>query len=484
MQCALLPPEVDVVCLYGVENFSEKFLEWLDEKKERCFLILEDREISFVAPHLQVRLFFLPKDSEETVLKQILWEYLFLKFYYISPKNEKGSTLFEKMQRLQEGVHLIASDWCDLKLTVVKNVLRNFDKMPVALRGKDLFGKFQNVPAVICGSGPSLTKNVEQLKELQENALIFAGGTALSLLSQHEINIHFAAAIDPNPPEERFTVLKDQKVPFLYQNRVDQKILEKVTSPLLWFPDCGSSILERYMFGEETFDGGWNVATFCSAVAQAMGCNPIIFVGMDLAAEGKQIYAAGAVPTEQETKLIEVKNEEGISFYSKRDWMMARSWLENLAKKHSETQFFNATEGGIGIPGIENKPLSTIRQLHLQKKENLYGKILSILDELNPIGSKEQFELIVKEIVDSFKEIHKLCIAFLKRAEEIFPTPLSNDGTIVVILFELEEEIAYKAILSTIWQIWQPVLLRENSAFPELQKILLFKRILEDLHAV
>src|SRR6185503_9490810 len=66
-----------------------------------------------------------------------------------------------------------------------KNFYHNILELDNAENGSALSGKFQGVPAIICGAGPSLGKNIELLKTLKDKALIFAGGTAMNALNAY-----------------------------------------------------------------------------------------------------------------------------------------------------------------------------------------------------------------------------------------------------------------------------------------------------------
>lgn len=470
--------DVDVMCLYGFEKTPDEMICWLNEKEHRALVILDDRLFHHQPEHPRARSFFLPPGGEEEVFKQVAWDYLFLRFgYKASPEKEGAGDFFCRLRAVQDGVHLVASDWSSPDMQVVKNALTNIAHISKARGGKDLFGAFKGTPALICGSGPSLEKNRHLLEELSSRALFFVGGSALAVLSQDLKEIHFAAAIDPAPPEERFKSQSFFEAPFFYQNRVSPSLLNLVHGERIYLADSGSSLVEQEMFEGDFFDGGWNVATFCTAVATALGCSPIIFVGMDLAAAAGQIYASGALPTSSERgHLIEVTDEAGKSFASKRDWMVAREWLEAHIKAHPETVFLNATEGGIGIPGAQSIPLSEVKERYLQVQKNLQGIVWAALQELTRLDSQEEKRNQMRE---SFSKLKELCRDFLARAEEIHPEPFARDGICSVLLFELEEEVAYKQVFAPFWEIWRRIIAREGKGDPHMHKILLIKHTLE-----
>ncbi len=159
---------------------------------------------------------------------------------------------------------------------------------------------------------------------LKNNALLFAGGTALSSLGKYGLTPHFGGLIDPHPPTGRFFQHKSFEIPLFFQSRVSPDLLKQMRGPLLWIPGSQNDLLT-----EETFDGGWNVSTFLTAIAQKLGCNPIILVGVDLAQRGEKSYA-GDFERPEGGELIWVQDD----LYTRRDWLFAADWLADLAAAH------------------------------------------------------------------------------------------------------------------------------------------------------
>lgn len=469
----------DVLCLYGLSRVTPACYTWLEAKEHRQLIVLEDTTPFASFEHPRAHLFFLPQGGEEEVFKQIAWEHLFLRFHYL-PEEEGRGVLFA-LEGIQKGVHLIASERSDLRQTVVKNFLKNVEVLGKALDGRQLFGKFLGVPAIICGSGPSLAQNGEELRHFSDKAVLFGGGSALAWLAGKNIPIHFAAAIDPSSPKERFPSQFYADTPLIYQNRVDPVLLQSAEGPLVYLPDAGSSLVESHLSETLFFDGGWNVATLCTAFATALGCAPIIFVGMDFCAEAGQIYASGITPTEKEKELIPVILE-GKEVHSKSDWLIAREWIEEFVHSHPETLFLNASEGGIGVPGVANISLKQVEEQHLQPIPDLDQRIESALGEITPVAERPLLRARQVEVVDSLKRIGEHCKTFLESAEKTFPAPLASNGACTLALFEIEEEIAYHLFLAPLWEIWEKVLLREGKGEIRLHQVLLLTQVLEGLN--
>jgi hypothetical protein len=468
--------DADVCCVYGgtLEEIYGRFESWLSEKEGRYLVFLqEDLDPSF-ALSLDPRVRFVALDQEEQ-FKQIAWEFVFLRFaYFDEVKSAESLQHLARFKHLQSGVHLTASDYSDGGEKVLRNVFHNARKRHHALPGQELSHAFKGIPAIICGSGPSLAKNIQLLKRLDQRALLFAGGSALNVLSAEGIVPHFSASIDPDPPSKRFYEQTAFEVPFFYQDRLAHRLLEMVHSPLLWMADSGGYPIEQWLSQTPPFDGGWNVATFGAALAQALGCAPIIFVGMDLSCTGEQLYAPGVKSVKEEENLIHVRD----ALYSKPDWLMAAKWIEEFAHKHPECRWINATEGGLGFQGIPSESLESVIGAHLQRPFDLRGSVHARLQQIEAFMPSCEEQL--REVEKSLERCAQIADQLLASIEKWYPQPPHEKGEIVLLEFDLEEELACHHILTPLWDVWKHVFQREitDPSKSFINKLLFFKRVI------
>lgn len=487
----ILDEEADVLCIYGSgqQNVAAK---WLAQKEKRRVVIFEQNP-SFSSMPENIRSVCLPCDEEE--YKRIAWDFLFLQFTYLplscyaEEERVLAEKIFQKMAHVQEGVFLLASDYKDFGKQITANFLNNLSLLPLSRPSSHLCCVFKGVPALICGAGPSLEKDLNQIKELSQNALIFAGGSALAVLSQSGIAPHLGASLDPNPPYRRFLEQTAFEVPFLYQSRVCSRLLGLVHAPLLWTEGSGGypleeALLKQLGIEQEPFEGGWNVAAFCIALALRMGCNPIIFTGMDLAAKEKKLYARGVLE-DKTSRLIESQDIRGHPIYTQRDWVMAAKDLEELFAARPDTLFINATHGGRGFKGTLELPLSEIKDRHLQKKWDLAGMLHAAVEAtpLLPVDFP-QVETVLFEVKSSAKRCREFCSKLLQEIEKSYPKIPWNKGEYALLAFELEEELVYQTLLLPIWEIWKTPLLREAGqpleGAQKINQLLFFRKILDE----
>jgi hypothetical protein len=497
-------PQCDVVVVYG-EDLQKNYREyqpWLEESEQRYLLLLSEdgdeateRIVSEsgkeMISHPQVRVFFLTPSQEEEIYKQIAWEFLFLKFHYVdSLMTKREKEIFSKLTYYQSGIHLLASDYSDLGLKVFANFFQNMTHLDAIKEGFSLYRKFEGIPAIICGAGPSLGENIEQLKKVSQEALIFAGGTALNLLSKAEIRPHFGAFIDPQFPFDRYLEQSQFDLPIFFQSRSSHDVLLAHQGPLLWMRGNGGLSIEDWLMDHlhistPAFDGGWCVGSFCLALAYVLGCDPIILVGVDLACSGERVYAKG-VEEKIGPQFFPKKNKYGKEVMTKTDFLMAADWIEKFVIKHRDRTFLNAGKGGLGFQGIADLSLPEIAEKHFKNREDLFGRVHAEIVKAEPL-CKEEYPLKegLDQILSSLKRCQKICEQMLVKLENTFPHLPENDGEFRLHEVELEEELAFGKIIAAVWNIWKHVLLRNHPHDPNwefgkyINRLLFYKNVID-----
>lgn len=175
-------------------------------------------------------------------------------------------------------------------LIMQSNILRNLPGMIRSMSLDAVANQFQQIPAVIIGAGPSLSRNIDVLREAAPGVLLIASDTALRPLLRHGIHPHIVVSCDPLQLNHRHF----EGIPSLgeailaYLPETNAEILQQFAQHprLLCLHDLQSKLLQRLagMLGiRKTFRRRMNVG-YCSFIlAQEMGCSPIILAGMDLA---------------------------------------------------------------------------------------------------------------------------------------------------------------------------------------------------------
>ena len=327
--------EVSIICKEGISLlFYQKMQNWLDEKVGRWLIFIEKYGMEIpeeIIKDRRVRIYTLQTPiQKELIAKQIGW-FSVGKELFIESNEWKAL-----IEPYHIAAQLILSDAGDFGLKVARHLKMNLQKSARSL--KMMKNSMQNVPAFIVGAGPSLEENKDLLKEMGDKGLIIAAGSAIELMATRP---HLSVAIDPHIPVKRKQFFD---VPICFQSRVHPKSLDKVKGERIYFPDCHFAF-EPWLVGEEGLtECGWTSGTAAVSIALHLGCNPIVLIGMDFCYKDDQKYSNKKSYKVQQEK-ISIFNKEHLEVQTQRDWLLAKSWLENLAVQHSKVSFYNTSSG-------------------------------------------------------------------------------------------------------------------------------------------
>lgn len=268
-------------------------------------------------------------------------------------------------------VNIATSDY--FRYLWAMNVLINNRNITGAASGNGLYQKFKGMPAIIVSAGPSLDKNVKQLEALKDKAVIIAGGSSIGILNRNNIKPHFMVAIDGDPEEKDiFEGIDFTDIALIYINRLFFEIVNEYKEKRFLFLDNDDTI-SKYFLGTFECDyvdipSSQTVAGINIDLACFLGCDPILFVGQDLAYTNLQMHAEGAAHMvnfekslkENPNKFIEINDIEGRETYTIKQFLTTRKGMQYKMDKYkkSNISFYNCTEGGIGFENIPNLSLN------------------------------------------------------------------------------------------------------------------------------
>lgn len=492
--------KTQVLYVYGIGDgqFYEAALPWLKKDRRRRLVFLED-DLAALAAFLQMEratvllqdshvqlLYFENLSDTEAVFEVLYWNFALTRIVVTAlPKYaETKADLYAKLR------HKITYD-AAVKNALVDEYLRyggaffinfyqNMLSLPGSYLGNKTFGSFRKVPAIICGAGPSLAKNLPLLSKLMDKALVFAGGSALNALNAAGIQPHLGAGIDPNPAQfERLSGNQAFEVPFYYRNRMYHDAFEMIRGPRLYITGCGGYDIsdyfeERLKIQHEFLDEGHNVINFCLQMALQLGCNPVIFVGMDLAFTGMKSYAPGVEEDvhfdpekfvdidDFDAKPLLLKDVYGAPLYTLWKWVAEADWIGEFAKEHPEITILNATEGGLGFPGVPNMPLADAAEQYLERDfpiaDRLHGeiqnssmpqvtsaKVINAMKELREslVRCIKAFDILLEETQTALEQVKK---------EKIVPKT-HQSGRSALVETDLAEEAGYQYVLEIFNQV-------------------------------
>jgi 2-polyprenyl-3-methyl-5-hydroxy-6-metoxy-1,4-benzoquinol methylase len=272
-------------------------------------------------------------------------------------------------------------------------LLNTLTNLPVIATESDvtsLFDAFPGMPAVVVAAGPSLDRNIAELKTLENRVLIVAVDTAVRALVAADIRPHLVVSADPSEANARhlndlpnasgmWLVAEGSVHPTVLPQFAGRMFAFKVSNHHPW-PWLAAHRAER-----GTLQAWGSVLTTAFDLACRMGCGPIVFAGADLAYTNRLLYCRNTayesdwshLPTDEarvelfdrvyfpnhETSLhADVDGREVLTaprFIQFRDWLVAR------ADAAGDRRIVNATGGGILYGGrIDQSDLTTVLAQH------------------------------------------------------------------------------------------------------------------------
>lgn len=222
----------------------------------------------------------------------------------------------------------------------------------------------EDIPGIVVAAGPSLNKNIEELKNAKGKAFIIAVDTAIKPLLKAGIVPDMFFVIDAMKPLELVKMEGARNIPMITTLNAASDLLNYHTGAKFFFN-------EMYLFAEKIFDrsgkpygdvaSGGSVATNAFSLLYKLGITTIILVGQDLAYTNHRSHADGTFQEKMKMEdtsnfeMVEGNYEEKVP--TRPDFKFFLEWYVDYIKGCKERtknfRVINATEGGAKIAGTE-----------------------------------------------------------------------------------------------------------------------------------
>lgn len=236
-----------------------------------------------------------------------------------------------------------------LALTLLKNnhvVDDLFDKIPK-----------RDIPIIIVAAGPSLAKNVKELKNVGAKAIMIVVSHAAKTVIENGVNPHLIAIADSRTGESHLAFDTKRKLRLLINTKAVAEVQKQYAGKLIYESiDLELFPVERFRKETYLFPNGGSVATNAFGLFVRAGFRNIILVGQDLAYDSNGNSHAGG---EKETRGVEKEIEgiDGEMVKSRGDWLFFLQNYERMIEDYSDLNVIDATEGGAKIHGSIVMPL-------------------------------------------------------------------------------------------------------------------------------
>jgi len=297
----------------------------------------------------------------------------------------------------------------DINTLVVKSqeFLNNFaQNLPKAIKAPGVInfaGRFSKVPAVIVSAGPSLDKNIHELRGCENHVLILSTDTALKPLLAAGVEPHFVLTGDPShanylhlkgaPSNRAFLVAEATCYPDSFTEFEGRTITCS-------YENSSLRSLSDLLGNKGTIRAGGSVATMALDFALLLQCDPVIFIGQDLAHTDGRIYCSNVYfdeewfsgitdPAEWQRKLkdlragrrtLSIEDIHGNAVESTDKLTSYWNWIMKEVCSHPAVHFINATEGGILRDRVEIVSLKEALHRYCGTNIDLRKKIQNLFE--------------------------------------------------------------------------------------------------------
>lgn len=238
----------------------------------------------------------------------------------------------------------------------VKCTMPSVDELADTFQGKDLY---------IIAAGPSLDKNIDELKNIGDDGIILATGTVMKKLFNKGIPMDYGILIDAGyGPYAQIQGIENCGVPILVMSTVHHKVVseyqgERYLICQKGYPPAEDLAKEK---GLALYQSGGSVTTTALELGICFGCKRIIFVGLDLAYTNGQFHAkdtgSAMEMAEENNRYVDAVN--GGRVLTGKNLDIYRKWIEKRIAGETGSQFIDATEGGAKIKGCKVAKLSEV----------------------------------------------------------------------------------------------------------------------------
>lgn len=402
------PQLKQIIFFFGIASFEEILEIAKNTHKESLFIIIEPNPylMQYAMHNEEFRrlnhinyIIVTEKPNKLTNLFKLIFS---SKFFYLTKnisfyldsyyRKYNGRTIKEYIKEIGTAIKNkyfnMGNSIHDSLIGLINN-LNNIKKISENIDVARLKNAFSGVPAFVVAAGPSLDKNISDLKNAQGKGIIVAVDTIAQKLINSGIIPDFICTVERGAIVWEY-FYENQKYPtntFLVSSLVaDPRIIEKFDKKVIL--PMRSGVREYFWFGEKlglTKDHYMWMGASCAHLAMGLalhvGASPIVMVGQDLAYGDKGTHAGGTVydqkPIAENQESLWVEGYYGKQVRTRKIWLEFKQIFENMIQ-NINVPIINATEGGAKINGAIQKNLVDVLSEYCNDDCNVYETLRNL----------------------------------------------------------------------------------------------------------
>ena len=264
--------------------------------------------------------------------------------------------------------------------------------------------------AVIVSSGPSLSKNIKELKKAAGKCLMIAVDSALPPLFAEDIQPDIYMCVDANKPTTHFEEerTKDSAIVTALQS-IPGAIKE---GQRVFFEGTDNSYINSFLEAQgielPVISTGGTVANSAYSLAEYLGASVIILTGQDLAYTGEKAHADNNLSDNNaiiEDTIVETVDIYGKPIRSSQEFMIYKDWFERrIAENREHIKTIDATEGGAYIEGSEVMTLREAIDNYCSANNNIQSAV-NDSKKLFSEAQREGFDAHIKALPAELRNV-------------------------------------------------------------------------------
>lgn len=408
-----------IVFGFGLGYHVEKLLNLIN-KKQQIYLIVLNKDLFDISVEVRKlkKLFF---DKRLNVIMINNKKNVKLKLLDLL-NNSKGKSVLIKhdpsikiiperllfMKDILEDINLVNNNQKRYGSEIEFNIIKNIESINKYISINDFENVFYKKPFFIVSAGPSLEKNIDDLKQIESKGIIISVDTALPKLINYDIIPDFTVSIDSviNTDNMFYDVINEIRIPLIFTLGTSREVVSKFNGPKIIGLSKNELLMDKLdnKMNIGRIETGASVASAALDFANKCGGDPLVLVGQDFALTNQgEVHAKNTIKNEKKLKESLLRKVEGVNqqeVYTSKGYYLLLRRFEKYVSDNNSKLFIDATEGGAKIKGAKIMNLSTSINKFCHKCLNKNEIIDDIIynNERNDFSVNNLKKIIKKEL--------------------------------------------------------------------------------------
>ncbi len=349
-------------------------------------------------------------------------------FFYRHYHSEKIDAAFKMLHDI---IHRTLQGWgfYEDELLGLSHTLLNFQhNYPLLANRKYLSSPELNAPVIIVGNGPSLDDSITELKNIQDNAVIFSCGSALMALYKAGITPDYHIEIERTYSVDTWLLAIDddaylKKISCICLNNVHPNVAQRFNKTIMVLkPNDAGALLAKEIISshlpESLLHSNPTCVNGAVASAIALGFTEMYLFGVDMGFKNKDHhhskYSGYYTKAEFQIEAPDTYTFKGNfcdEVQTTQDYDFSRFQIEHLLQQNREVQCFNCSDG------VKIELTTPLRSSDIRFKNTITNK-QSVLDKIHnehtyPL-SVDTAKKMEERFSDHFKNVKSLLNTILQ----------------------------------------------------------------------